>query len=253
MTHRIVQLTDCHLFSDPAKTLRDIATWPRFTEVLEKVRRQVPDVDQLVLTGDTAHDEDLATYDAVRKELADWEGRVRIIPGNHDNRAALRTVFPDASCGPIDLVTFQVSWDDWQIIGLDSQQPGELPGSLGKEQLTWLRNLLQSAPERHTLLFLHHPPITVQSPWLDRIRLLDSTDLERLVSDHPQVVLIGCGHVHQEVVGSLGRATVLTTPSVGHPFRPRTEHIEIDSVGPAYRLWELFPDGRWSTQVMYCM
>jgi len=251
MTHRIVQLTDCHLFADPTQTLRDIATWPRFTEVLSKVRQQVPEVDLLVLTGDTAHDEVLETYVSVRNEFTDWAGRVRIIPGNHDNRAALRNVFPDPTDGPIGRVTFQIQWDDWQVIGLDSQQPGELAGSLGPDQLDWLRNELETTSEKKsTLLFLHHPPIDVHSAWLDKIGLQDRSALEQLVVDHPHVRLIGSGHVHQEVVGSLGLTTVFTTPAVGPPFRPRTAQLEIDSRPPAFRLWELFNDGSWSTQVL---
>ena len=256
MTHRIVQLTDCHLFADPSRSLRDIVTWPRLVAVLENLRRQVFDVDLLVLTGDTAHDEERATYGSVRNELADWAGRVRIIPGNHDHRATLRDAFPEAfpeaTDGPVGRVTFQEQWDDWQVIGLDSQQPGELAGSLGEAQLAWLRARLETTSPLFTLLFLHHPPIAVQSAWLDQIGLQDAPELERLLLDHPQVRLIGCGHVHQEVVGSLSVATVFTTPAVGPAFRPRTEQLEIDSAPPGYRVWELFPDGRWSTQVLRC-
>src|SRR5436190_18417540 len=92
--HRILQLTDCHLFADPKAELRGVATWPRFQAVLQDVRRRFPDFDLLVLSGDTAHDECLATYQAVRQSLGEWSERVRIIPGNHDDRAAMRRVFP---------------------------------------------------------------------------------------------------------------------------------------------------------------
>ena len=146
MTHRIVQLTDCHLFADPEQSLRGIVTWPRLAAVLDNIRRRVLDVELLVLTGDTAHDDARVTYESVRNVLAVWGGRVRVIPGNHDHRAFLRDLFPQESGGPVGRVTFHTSWSDWQAIGLDSQQPGELPGSLGGEQLAsdlliW-RNLL---------------------------------------------------------------------------------------------------------------
>jgi predicted MPP superfamily phosphohydrolase len=59
----------------------------------------VPDFDLLVLSGDTAHDEEPATYESVRKELGDLAGRVRVIPGNHDDRQALRDVFRDSTSG----------------------------------------------------------------------------------------------------------------------------------------------------------
>jgi Icc protein len=248
---RIVQLTDCHLFADPVQELRGIVTWPRFVAVLDDLRQQVPEADLLVMTGDTAHDEARSTYEVVRDQLADWTGRVRIIPGNHDNRVVLRDLFAAAQDGPTGRVTFHETWGDWQVIGLDSQRPGELSGSLGDEQREWLQSLLQSTAQLPTLLFMHHPPIPVQSPWLDRIGLQDAAALEGIVHDHPHVRLIGCGHVHQEVFGSLGTAAAFTTPAVGPPFRPRTEQLEIDSTPPGYRVLELHGEGRWSTQVLH--
>lgn len=252
MTHRIIQLTDCHLFADPKQELRGIATWQRFLAALSDLRCRNLKVDLLVMTGDTAHDELNATYEAVRHELLDWADRVRVIPGNHDSRSDLQGVFPALPAGPLGRVTFHDLWDDWQVLGLDSQRPGELPGSLGAEQLDWLRRILDASPGLSTLLLMHHPPISVGSPWLDRIGLLDAAEFERLLRGHPQVRLVGCGHVHQEVVASLGKATVFTTPSVGPAFRPRTAELEIDSALPAYRIWEFSTGESWATQVLQC-
>jgi Icc protein len=250
--HRIVQITDCHLFADRAASLREICTWPRLEAVLADIRRQVPKIDLLVFTGDTAHDEQRATYERVKGELAEWVGRVRIIPGNHDDRAGLREVFSIAPVGPADRVMFHHRWSDWQVIGLDSQQRGELHGLLGPEQLAWLQRQLDATTGLPTLLFLHHPPIAVGSPWLDKIALQDAAELGRLLGAHPHVRVVACGHVHQEVAGSFNGAAVFTTPAVGPPFRPRTELLEIDDATPGYRVLELLPDGGWSTQVLRC-
>jgi Icc protein len=250
MTHRIVQITDCHLFADPSRELRDIATWPRFLAALRAIDQQVPDCDYLVMTGDTAHDEEPATYEAVRQVLGDQMQRVRIIPGNHDDRASLRSIFPEACGHDGQRVTFHVRWADWQMIGLDSHLPGETSGRLGDEQRAWLGEQLTQSQKRSTLLFLHHPPIHVQSPWLDAIGLEDAADFERLLRDCPHVRLICCGHVHQELAASLAGATVLATPAVGPQFRPRTEQLEIDPGPPCFRLIELHGDGQWSTQVL---
>lgn len=250
MTHRIVQLTDCHLFTDPERSLRGVVTWPRLVSVLDDIRRRVPNVELLVFTGDTAHDEARETYESVRSILAEWAERVRIVPGNHDDRTFLRDLFPNGSNGPAGRITFHVPWNDWQVIGLDTQRPGELAGSLDGEQLDWLRTRLEAPLP--TLLTLHHPPIPVQSQWLDKIGLQNASEFERLLQDYPQVRMVVCGHVHQEVAGSLGHATVFTTPAVGPQFRARTEQLEIDLAPPAYRILELHSDGTWSTQVLRC-
>ena len=247
---RIVQLTDCHLFADPTTALREIVTWPRFTSVLQSIRRQVPELDLLVITGDIAHDEVPATYDAVVGELRDWSNKVRVVPGNHDLRAALGERFAGSTNPCAGRVTFHQQWEDWQVIGLDSKRPGDVSGALGEDQLSWLRERLEVTKQLDTLLFMHHPPISVHSPWLDRIGLEDAAQLEPVLNDFPQVRLIGCGHVHHEVVAKFGPATVFTTPAVGPRFRPRTEQLVIDEGPPGFRLWELLPEGRWSTQVL---
>ena len=252
MPHRIVQLTDCHLFADPPQALRGTVTRPRLTTVLDDVRRRVPDAELVALTGDTAHDESPETYLAVREALGESCQRVRIVPGNHDDRAALRAAFPQTSTGPAERVTFEATLGSWQVIGIDSQRPGESPGAIGADQLEWLRRRLESS-QQHTLLLMHHPPILVGSPWLDRIGLQDAAELTRLLEAHPQVRLLCCGHVHQELAGSIGRTSVLTTPAVGPQFRPRTEELVIEPAAqPAYRVLELHADGSWRSQVLRC-
>jgi Icc protein len=252
MPQRIVQLTDCHLFSGPHGDESGIDTWPRLHAVLQDLRRRTPDFDLLVVTGDTAHDEALATYEAVREALGEWVPRLRIVPGNHDDRALLRRVFPE-SCGDAgERLTFHAGSAGWQLIGLDSQLTGETPGELGDEQLAWLRSRLEAVPDVSTLLFVHHPPIEVGSPWLDEIGLQDADALGRILHGFPQVRLVACGHVHQEGSGSLSGASVHTTPAVGPQFRPHTGVFEIEPGPPGYRVIELYPDGRWSTGVVRC-
>jgi hypothetical protein len=49
-----------------------------------------------VHTGDTANEDELATYVAFRDELAEWLPRLRIVPGNHDERELILRAFPGA-------------------------------------------------------------------------------------------------------------------------------------------------------------
>lgn len=248
----IVQLTDCHLFTDPNGSLREIATRPRFRSVIEDICERVPDFDLLVVTGDTAHDEAQATYEEFREELGDWTERLRIVPGNHDNRAALRRVFPAATEEIGDRVGFRVERGDWFVIGLDSQLTGEDAGELGSGQLAWLDDRLAADPLRSGVLFLHHPPIAVESPWVDRIGLRDAGALEAVLARYPRVRAVVTGHVHQEASGRCGGADVHTSPAVGPQFRPHTETLVIDPSPPAYRIVELHPRGEWSTTVVRC-
>ena len=160
----------------------------------------------------------------MRNELASFEDRVRVIPGNHDNAQHLERVF-GVPAGPPNRTTFVVRWADWQVIGLDSQQPGEVAGSLGRGQLNWLHAELR-AHNQPAVLFLHHPPVAVGSAWLDAIGLQDAARFQQILADHPHVALVCAGHVHQPSRGALESAEVLTTPAVGPQFQPRTETPE---------------------------
>ena len=138
------------------------------------------------------------------------------------------------------------------MVGLDTQRPGEVSGELGKAQLDWLEDLLAATPEQRTLLFMHHPPIEVGSRWLDEVGLKDSTALGQLLEAHPQVQAVFCGHVHHEVTGAVAGVAVHTTPAVGPQLRPLADELELSPGPPGYRLIDLYPDGRWTTEAVRC-
>jgi Icc protein len=249
MSHRIIQITDCHLFAD-RRELRGIATWPRLEAVLGEIRERFSDFDCLVVTGDTAHDEIEETYAAFREALGDLTERLFLIPGNHDNREAIVKVFPDRCELTAGRLTFQHGLGDWQLIGLDSHIPGEVAGRIGPAQFTWTAGPFCRTQDLHTVVFVHHPPVLMHSRWLDEIGLEDGEVLIELLEQFPNIKLVCSGHVHQESATATGGPLVLTTPAVGPQFRPRTDELQIEALPPALRVIDLEPDGNWSTQVV---
>jgi Icc protein len=139
---------------------------------------------------------------------------------------------------------------NWQLIGLDTHVSGSVAGCAGEQQLDWLEEQLQSAADRPTLLCLHHPPVPIGSRWLDEVGLQDAADLNALVTRHPQVRLVCCGHVHQELAAGDGGSTVLTTPATAVQFRPGTERLEVDAALPGYRVIDLEDDGAWRSRIV---
>ena len=55
--------------------------------------------DHVVVTGDHTHDELPESYQAVRQILSPWLDRLWQVPGNHDDRTVLRSVFGDRISG----------------------------------------------------------------------------------------------------------------------------------------------------------
>jgi Icc protein len=243
MPTRILQISDLHLFADPTAELKGICTRERLERVLAALREEVSKAELLVVTGDLAHDERLETYQALRELLADWLPRVRVLPGNHDNREFMRQVFGDIVLAAGERNVFEGTAGSWRLIGLDSQIPGEVAGELGTEQFSWLKQQLVSN-SLPTSLFLHHPPVLVGSPWLDQIGLANASALWELLDRFPHVKLICTGHIHQELTVSRGGVVVLATPSTGVQFRPETESLVVDDGSVRTRVIRVVPPRR---------
>ena len=179
---------------------------------------------------------------AQRELLEGRLGRAWVIPGNHDDRASLRAVFPDAASTAAEFIAFSMESAGWRLIGLDTLDHGNGFGRVSPAHLDWLRDELSRNARQPTVLFMHHVPVTVGSAWLDAIGLVEPEAFHKLIGSAPQVELICCGHVHQEFEGFLGRARVVATPSTGVQFVPLSEQLVVHAVGPGYRVVEL--DGR---------
>lgn len=250
--HQIIQLTDLHLFSDPQTRLRGVPTYECWKKVLEHIDHSNCEPDLLILTGDLAHDERLSTYLQLRRMLEPWLQRLLVIPGNHDNRQAMREVFPhqfDASSSPPPFVTFARQLGQWLLVGLDSHIPGEVNGMVDQKQLDWFDRVLDSHAELGCLLFVHHPPSSVQSPWLDKLGMYEPERIEQFVRAKPQIVGIVAGHVHQDFAGRLAGRPLLATPSTAMQFKPGECEPAYDPIAPGYRVIDL--DGiAWSSRVV---
>lgn len=249
MTIRILQLSDPHLLSDPDARLRGVPTYRSFRQVLRYLDREALDFDWVIVTGDLAHDEERETYWLLKRTLSEGFPAYRIIPGNHDSREFMREVFPEMSSPERDFFSFSLEVPGWKLVGLDSRLPGSVAGRVGRRQLDWLRQELEADPGVPTILFIHHPPVPVGCPWLDRIGLEDADHLNRVLAAAPQVQLICCGHVHHEFRGQVEEAAVLAAPSTAFQFLPQGESAVFDPAPPGARILEL--DGsRWSTRVV---
>ena len=240
---RIVQLTDLHLFADPAGRLYEIPTRELLHDVVAHIEQHAGPVDHLVVTGDHTHDDLPETYAAVRDALQPWADRVWFVPGNHEDRTTLRAAFPDRIPGAgAERINFAFTAGDSLCLGLDTHVPGKVPGHIGADQIKWIEGQLQAHDAATVALFMHHPPILLGLAWMDRIGLAGREQLQDLVLREPRIRLVCCGHVHHESSHRVGNATVVTTPSVGLQFSPTSEEAEFVQAAPGYRIIELDGD-----------
>lgn len=239
MTRRIVQLTDLHMLPHVDDRLRGVPTVKVVTSVLKHLREHVPDIDLLVISGDLAQEESTVTYRTLAEMLKPWGTAIRMIPGNHDDRSQMVQVFSALVTKADERIVFTEQLDAWRVIGLDSQAPGEVAGLVGEQQLAWLDQQLHDHGTSPTIVFVHHPPVSVETSWFDVIGLKDATAMQPVIARHPQVKLVCCGHVHFEFESAIASTRVVTTPAASFQFAPHTPSQEYDLLPPGYRLIEI--------------
>jgi hypothetical protein len=118
----------------------------------------------------------------------------------------------------------------------------------GAERLAWLRETLASEPDKRTILFIHHPPFDIAEDYRDGYPQ-DAEDLAALVSRHPQVEQLLCGHVHSWHRKQWGGTVATTMFSVAVDLRK-----EIDATvgaAPLYLLHIVLSGGGVVSQTRY--
>lgn len=225
---RFVHFSDTHIVGRGV-TLRDVDTCGTLARVVDAVNALTPRPRFVLVGGDLAspdlhpdvksglRDVTEADYEAAYRLLREFLGRltvpVHVILGNHDRRAPFRrVVLGDPPAGD-RRHHYVIDADGYRICALDSLDPGRNPGRLGEEQLTWLRERLGEARDRHAVVAVHHHALPVGVPWLDDQMLTDAEDLWRVVRDAGNVRAVLCGHVHLEHAAVRDGVPLFTTPS----------------------------------------
>jgi len=168
----------------------------------------------VLISGDLAEHGAAEEYDLVQELVGRLGAPLHVLPGNHDDRAALRRSFglPGTDAEPVQ---YAVELGPLRLVVLDSTRPGEDRGDLDADRLAWLETTLAAAPDVPTVLALHHPPVVIGIPAFDEIGLpsADRQALGKVVAAHPQVRRIVAGHVHRAVYAELAGRSVLAAPS----------------------------------------
>lgn len=242
---RILQISDCHLGRDADESLLGLRTADSLTDVLERVVEQEKPFDLVLCSGDISNDGTTASYDrfiqTVRRYLPSTP--LAWLPGNHDDPASMRTIVSAAPKSDF------VSIGGWNIILLNSRVPFEERGELPQRELDRLERLLESDSVSPTLIFLHHQLVPVGSAWIDQYVVSNAAEFFAITDRFENVRAVSWGHVHQEFYTVRNGVDLLATPSTCVQFKPLRDDFTVDSAMPGYRVYDLHPNGVYTTQV----
>ena len=240
----LLQLTDTHIYADAGARFDGMDTRASCAAVLAAAAT-VERPDAMVLSGDLSMDGSAASYRWLTAALTDVTAPVLALPGNHDDPDRWP---PDGQRGFLPLPAV-VLLPPWRLLLLDTRIAGLAEGALGAAQAAWLTRLLAAPTHGHDLIVMHHPPLAVDSPWIDAMGLLDAPVFWRAVRAAPHLRAVLCGHVHQVFDRLHQGVRVLTTPSTCVQFQPRSRTYTPDPRAPAFRVLHLHDDGSLGTEV----
>jgi 3',5'-cyclic AMP phosphodiesterase CpdA len=226
----IAQLSDLHVDgSDRAAE--------RVGRAMDALRALVEPPAALLITGDVADGGSAAQYAEVLR-LTEAPFPVYFCPGNHDDRAAFRTVLlgeqpeldrssqgppsqrslsADSREGPVNRA-HEVG--ELTVLMCDSTLPGRNEGLLDPDTLAWIEKELDAlGPDGSALLAFHHPPVPVHVPMLDVMLLRNPDALADLLARRPELIGVVNGHTHTAAASALAGRPVLLCPAVTWTLR----------------------------------
>lgn len=214
----IAQITDTHIKLPGKLAYRKVDTASTLHRCVQELLALSPQPDIVLLTGDLVDLGRPEEYEHLKSILAPIRQRVIAIPGNHDEREAMRDAFRDGGYLPTEGKFLQFAIDDYplRLIGLDTLIPGQGGGELCHERLDWLDRALAERPDVPTLVMMHHPPFVTGIGHMDKIGLSGREAFAGIVARHDQVELILCGHLHRTIHAQVGGRPALTCPSPAH-------------------------------------
>lgn len=209
----VAQITDIHLGFDPGNPVE--FNRKRFDDTLAAVMALDPAPELLLLTGDLADRGDVASYRDLRAAIEQANAGFPILMclGNHDERGNFLSVFAETeTCD--GFVQYVRETEAVRFIVLDTLEEGRHGGAFCETRAAWLRARLDEAPDRPTVLVLHHPPFDhgiewmttdPREPWVLR--------LEEAIAGHDQIVGAMSGHIHRAIVTGWAGTAISVCPA----------------------------------------
>lgn len=217
-TFLVAQLSDLHI-QRPGKLLSGrVDMSASIARAVARVNALEPRPDLVMFTGDLVNSGSRDEYRELRRHVESLTVPFYFIPGNHDSRDLLREAFPAHAYLTANGEFIQYTLEDFpvRIVALDTMDPGKESGMLDAPRLGWIDNTLGKAPDRPTMVFMHHPPFAGGIEYMDEINCSGAESLEPIIRKHSQVELIACGHVHRPIQKRWAGTFACIAPSIAH-------------------------------------
>jgi 3',5'-cyclic-AMP phosphodiesterase len=214
----IAQISDLHIKPVGRLAYNIVDTAPYLVRTVAWLNGLNPQPDVILATGDLVDGGKPEEYARLKEILRPLKAPVFLIPGNHDERGALRAAFADHAYLPQsgEFLHYVIDRYPLRLIGLDTIVPGKEFGNLCEQRLAWIDARLSERKGMPTVVFMHHPPFATGIEFMDVLGLKNGEALAKIISRHPQVERVLCGHVHRPVQLRWAGTVASIAPSTAH-------------------------------------
>ncbi len=213
----IAQISDCHVVAGGRLLFGRVATNEMLAHAIASINARVPAVEAIVATGDLVESGAPAEYVRLRAILATATAPVYLLPGNHDDRAALRAAFPDHGyLGADGPVAYAIDRGAFSYVALDTTVPGAPHGAFDEAAERRLAALLDSRRRQTVLLFTHHPPFATGIWWMDAIGVKGGRRFAETIRRYDNIERVACGHIHRSIARRWAGTVASVAPSTAH-------------------------------------
>ena len=148
------------------------------------------DADLVFISSDLTTDGLLHEYELAKEKLKKIEGKLAIVPGNHDERNLGWKLFPEFF-GDTDFIH---AYDDIALVGLASSEPDRDYGRLGRGRHKRIEESIKK--NKMTIIGFHHHVIPVPNSGRETNIIEDAGEtLDIILKNEVPLVLMGHRHV----------------------------------------------------------
>ncbi|MFM2486868.1 phosphodiesterase [Celerinatantimonas yamalensis] len=211
---RIAQLSDMHFVSAGERLYGSVDVNAQNADIIHQLNQLHEPVDAVVITGDISNDGISAQYQAAAKILSYIRCPLYVINGNHDERAAFIDAFAPL-CPPLQQageMRYAVEYPFHRLLFVDSTVLGQTYGHLSEASLDWIEVQLKSC-DKPVVVFMHHPPISMNSAHMDPICCLNGDTLLTFAQRYSHFSGIYCGHNHCFSITSYQQLIIAAAPA----------------------------------------
>ena len=216
----LAQISDLHIKRPGALAYQRVDTAACLARCVARLNALEPRPDAVLVTGDLVDRGTVEEYVHLKSLLDALQIPYYLLIGNHDDRAALREVFAERAelREGGEFVQYAIDIGPLRVIALDSQVPRQSAGDLCEARLAWLSQQLDAARGKPVVVALHHPPFVSGIGHMDQLRLdaAAADKLAAIVSRHPNVERVLCGHVHRAMFTRFAGTIAMAIPSPAH-------------------------------------